>query len=127
MKLPQTPPLKPQHQKLDDPRITPEMRKAAEGLESVFTQEIMKAMRSTVEESEFSLNNTATNIYQGMLDEEYSDISARKNSLGLSNQILDYWLRSMPTTQYNSNKDPQPDTHSVVGRTGGTHEGQSIE
>ena len=108
----------------DDPRITPEMRKAAEGMESVFTGEMLKAMRTTVEPSEFSLHNSASDIYQGMLDQEYSDIAARQNSLGLSNQILDYWLRSDSKEQYNKIRNSQLPAHTA-GRTGGTHEGQS--
>ncbi len=102
-----------QHQKNDDPRITPEMRKAAEGLEATFTSEMIKAMRSTAEPSEFSLHNTASDIYQGMLDQEYADISAKGNSLGLSEQIIDYWLRSQPQPKYNSNRSQG---------TGGTNE-----
>jgi Rod binding domain-containing protein len=139
MKLPPVSPLKndpvldqPQakraRQHRDDPRITPEMRKAAQGLESVFTSEMMKAMRSTVEESEFSLKNSATDIYQSMLDQEYAETAAKQNSLGLSQQILDYWLRSMPQDQYNNERNPQVPPavkHTASGRTGGTHEDQS--
>ena len=95
------------------------MRKAAEGLEAVFTSQMLKAMRSTVEESEFSLHNSATDIYQGMLDQEYADTAAHMNSLGLSNQIIDYWLRSQPNPQYNKEVTQR--------RTGGTNEGQSSE
>ena len=95
------PPAPLHHQKVDDQRITPEMRKAAEGLEAVFTSEMIKAMRSTAEPSEFSLHNSASDIYQGMLDQEYADISAKGNSLGLSQQIIDYWLRSQPEAKYN--------------------------
>jgi Rod binding domain-containing protein len=134
MKLPQTPPLKSglksPNQKIDaqsDSRITPQMRKAAEGLEAVFTQEMVKAMRGTVEESEFSLHNSATDLYQGMLDEEYSDIAAKQNSLGLSNQIIDYWLRSQPSPQYNNSQHHQPVTQPVARGTGGTDENQSSE
>lgn len=101
------------HQKNDDPRISPEMRKAAEGLESTFTSEMIKAMRSTEEPSEFSLHNSASDIYQGMLDQEYADISAKGDSLGLSQQIIDYWLRSQPQPKYNNNRSQG---------TGGTHE-----
>lgn len=135
MKTPPIPPLKtPQvehnraRQTRDDPRITEEMRKAAEGLEAVFTGEMLKAMRNNVDESEFSLKNSATEIYQGMLDSEYSEIAAKQNSLGLSQQILDYWLRSMPQEQYNDRRNPQvqePVKAGKSGRTGGTHEGQS--
>ncbi len=87
------------HQKNDDPRITPEMRQAAEGLESAFTSQMINAMRATAEPSEFSLHNTASDIYQGMLDQEYADISAKGNNLGLSQQIIDYWLRSQPQSK----------------------------
>ena len=110
-------------QKTDTSRASPEMRKAAEGLEAVFTSEMMKAMRGTVEKYEFSLHNSASDIYEGMLDQEYADISARQNSIGLSEQILDYWLRSQPDPKYNQKKSP--DVGSV--RTGGTHEDQSNE
>jgi Rod binding domain-containing protein len=109
------------------------MRKAAEGLESVFAQQMMKTMRETVEPSEFSLHNSASDIYQGMLDEEYSDMAAKTNSLGLSNQILDYWLREKGSPQYNSHKGVSPQTasshHEGNSRlsTGGTHADQSDE
>ncbi len=118
MNLPRIPPQK-HPQKIDTSKATPEMRKAAEGLESVFTGEMMKAMRGTVDTSEFSLRNSASDIYQGMLDEEYADTAARVNSIGLSEQILDYWLRSQPNPQYT--KD------SGTASTGGTNEGQSSE
>lgn len=84
---------KVEHQK-NDTRITPEMRQAAEGLEAAFTSQMVKAMRDTEEPSEFSLHNSASDIYQGMLDQEYADISAKGNNLGLSQQIIDYWLRT---------------------------------
>jgi len=124
MKLPpQAPKIQAENQRIDDPRISPEMRKAAEGLESIFTSEMMKAMRGTVEKSEFSLHNTASDVYEGMLDQEYAEISARQNSIGLSGQIIDYWLRSQPDPKYNQKRSP--DVGSV--RTGGTHEGKSNE
>jgi flagellar protein FlgJ len=103
------------HQKNDDPRVTPEMKKAAEGLEATFMSEMIKSMRETAEPSEFSLRNSASDIYQGMLDQEYADISASANSLGLSQQIIDYWLRSVPQPQYNERRD------RTLG-TGGTNE-----
>jgi Rod binding domain-containing protein len=124
MKLPQTvPPIQRSQQNFDDPRITPEMRKAAEGLEAIFTSEMVKAMRGTVEKSEFSLHNSASDVYEGMLDQEYAEVSARQNAIGLSGQILDYWLRSMPDPKYNQKRSS--DAGSV--RTGGTHEDQSSE
>jgi Rod binding domain-containing protein len=107
-------PQKVNHQNNDDPRVTPEMRKAAEGLEAQFTSMMVDAMRKTEgEPNEFSLHNSASDIYQGMLDQEYADISAKGNSLGLSQQIIDYWLRSQPQPKYNISRSQG---------TGGTHE-----
>lgn len=134
MKTPPTlpPSTQPPRQIHDDPRVTPEMVKAAKNLEAVFTQEMMKAMRNTVEESEFSLNNSATEIYRDMLDQEYAEVSANQNSLGLSRQIIDYWLRSMPSQNYNQGRNveetkPQNSRSGpgLTSRTGGTNEGQS--
>lgn len=86
-------------------KIDPRLKEAADGLESVFFSQMVKAMRGTVEPSEFSLHNQASDIYQGMLDSEYSDIAARTNSLGLSELIQDYWLRTQGSAQYNGNKE----------------------
>ena len=129
MRVPQAPLVPPENPKADqkvDRNVSSEMRKAAEGLESVFTTQMMKAMRATVEPSEFSLHNSASDIYQGMLDEEYSDIASHTNSLGLSEQIIDYWLRDKATPQYNQNKGATTPAGSL-GKvsTGGTHEDQS--
>lgn len=110
-------------QNIDDPRISPEMRQAADGLETIFTSQMLKAMRGTVERSEYSLRNSASDIYEGMLDQEYAEISARQRSIGLSQQIIDYWLRSQPDPKYNEKRNS--DVSSV--RTGGTHEGQFNE
>ena len=124
MKLPPATPQPTNSQQIsDDPRVTPEMRKAAEGLEAMFTSEMMKAMRGTVQKSEFSLHNSASDVYEGMLDQEYAEVSARQNAIGLSGQILDYWLRSMPDPKYNQKRSL--DAGSV--RTGGTHEDKSSE
>ena len=124
MSLSRIPPSpQPVHQNNDAREVPPEYRKAAEGLEAVFTQEMMKAMRGTVEKSEFSLENSATGIYQGMLDSEYAEVAARQNSLGLAEQIVDYMLRSRENANYNGNTGRHPGSMS----TGGTHEGQSSQ
>lgn len=105
-----------------DPRVTDEMREAADGIEAMFTGEMLKAMRKTVETSEYSLQNSASEIYQSLLDQEYAQIAANKNALGLSEQIIEYWLRSMPEPQYNGER-----TSPISPSTGGTNEGQSGE
>ena len=128
VKPPQAP-LNPLHARVQkvDREVPAEMRKAAEGLEAVFASQMMKAMRETVEPSEFSLHNSASDIYQGMLDEQYSDIAAHQNSLGLSGQIIDYWLRDKQVPTYNQEKGAAKAPVVSKVSTGGTHEDQSNE
>ena len=129
MKIPQAS-LNSINQQKNDREVPEEMKKAAEGLESVFASQMLKAMRQTIEPSEFSLHNSATDIYQGMLDQEYSDIAAHTNSLGLSEQIIDYWLRESKDPRYNQEKGAAQHSGKNTGRnsamsTGGTHEDKS--
>lgn len=70
--------------------IDPTVRKAAEGLESLFMDTMFRTMRGTVQKSELSLDNGATEIYRGMLDSEVAKTSARNNSIGLADQIVAY-------------------------------------
>ncbi len=79
---------------------TPEMENAAQGIESMFIDAMMQAMRSESEDNEFSLNNSASKMYQSMLDSEYAEIASRTKSLGISQQIIDYWL----SQQYNQKR-----------------------
>jgi Rod binding domain-containing protein len=96
-----------------DPRIV----EAAQGLEAVFAHEMLRAMRNTVEKSDLSLDNSASDIYQGMLDQEYSEVASRTNSLGLAQQIIDYLTRDTYT-------NPRGNLSSDA-RTGGTHASES--
>jgi Rod binding domain-containing protein len=92
--------------------VDPQIRKAAEGLESMFMNQMMQAMRNTVQESEFSLENPATKIYRGMLDSEISQQAARTNSIGLADQIIAY----LEQRGYTGNKAPR--TGSVAPLAG---------
>lgn len=70
--------------------VDPQIREAAEGLEAMFLNTMLTAMRGTVQESEYSLENPATKIYRGMLDQEIAGKTARNNSVGLADQIIAY-------------------------------------
>ena len=94
--------------------IDPAIKKAAEGLESLFLDTMFRTMRNTVQKSELSLDNSATEIYRGMLDSEVAKSSAKNNSgIGLADQIVAY----LESRGYN--------TKSTQGRTGGTNESKS--
>jgi Rod binding domain-containing protein len=93
MKIPPSSPLSPETRQISDGRkkdVDPQIRAAAEGLEAMFLNTMMQAMRGTVQESEYSLENPATKIYRGMLDSEIAEKTARTNSVGLADQIIAY-------------------------------------
>ena len=117
--------------------VDPTIRKAAEGLESMFMNTMMQAMRNTVQDSEFSMENQATKIYRGMLDSEISQTAARTNSIGLADQIIAYleqrgYTGSQGSVHGGSKPVAAPESHSVKAapssptrdaegdRTGGT-------
>ncbi len=113
---PLSPPLNQSSQNLDRPakvgpksreNVDPQVRAAAEGLEAMFLNTMLTAMRGTVQESEYSLENPATKIYRGMLDQEVASQTARNNSVGLADQIVAY----LEQRGYNSNQAP------IHGRT----------
>lgn len=112
---PLSPPLNRPGQAFDAPKVAkrsredvdPQIRAAAEGLEAMFLNTMLTAMRGTVQESEYSLENPATKIYRGMLDQEVASQTARNNSVGLADQIIAY----LEQRGYNSNQAP------VSGRT----------
>jgi Rod binding domain-containing protein len=104
-------------QKTERQAVDPRIVEAAQGLEAVFAHEMLRAMRNTIEKSDLSLDNSASDIYQGMLDQEYSEVASRTNSLGLAQQIIDYLTRDTYTK-------PRGNTSSDA-RTGGTHASES--
>lgn len=76
--------------RVDRSKVDPGTVRAAEGMETMFLDYMMKIMRSTVPESEMSLNNTATEIYQQSLDSEYAKRAANAGGVGLADQIIAY-------------------------------------
>jgi len=115
MKVPPLSPPNPYGQKVDGAGpvkksradVDPQIREAAEGLEAMFVNNMLTAMRGTVQESEFSLENPATKIYRGMLDSEVAGQIARNNSVGLADQIIAY----LEQRSYNGKQAP------IHGRT----------
>ena len=87
---------------------------AAQGMESMFLDYMMKVMRQTVPKNEFSMDSPAIEIYRGMLDSEIADRASKTQGVGLADQIIDY-LDSARYTEIRNRRPPS---------TGGTHEGQ---
>jgi flagellar protein FlgJ len=88
LKAPTTPPRR--MPKVDRSQVNPEIVKAAEGMEAMFIDYMMKVMRQTVPKNDMDLESPATEIYQGMLDSEYSQQAAHHGGIGLAEQIIAY-------------------------------------
>ena len=75
---------------VDRSKVDPEVLKAAEGMEAMFLDYMMKVMRETVPKNDMDLESPATNIFRGMLDTEYAEKAAHRGGIGLSDQIIAY-------------------------------------
>ncbi len=64
-----------------------ELKKVARDFESLFMDIVLKAMRQSVVKSGLIDGGNAEEIYQGMLDSEYSKIMAEQGTTGLAQMI----------------------------------------
>lgn len=93
--------------------VDPALVDAAQGMEAMFLDYLMKVMRQTVPKNDMSLENPATEIYRSMLDSEVAQKAARTQGVGLADQIIDY----LDPSRYNQ-------VRSRPVSTGGTYEGK---
>ena len=101
--------------KIDRSQVDPMIVQAAEGMESMFLDYMMKVMRQSVPKNEMDLSNPATEIYQGMLDSETAQRAARTGGVGLADQIIAY----LDSRRYNL-PDAQGGAMKYRKSTGGT-------
>jgi len=109
--------------------VDPQIREAAEGMEAMFLDYMMKSMRQTVPKSELSMENQATEIYRGMMDSELAEKTAKSsvNGVGLADQIIAY-LEARSYNQGNGKTNDgrlQSYSSSTVSTGGTPHAGQS--
>jgi flagellar protein FlgJ len=95
----------------------PAIVEAAQGMEAMFLDYLMKVMRQTVPKNEMDLESGATEIYRSMLDSEVAQKSAQSQGVGLADQLIDY-LDSSRYTQMRTNPGPK------MGPKGVGHEGR---
>lgn len=114
-------------QAVDRTKVDPKIVQAAEGMEGMFLDYLMKVMRSTVPKSEMSMESPATDIYRSMLDSEIAQKAARTQGVGLADQIIAY-LQPESYHQPKGSYSPATSQRKAPSddRTGGTHEGQPI-
>ncbi|MCC7440149.1 MAG: rod-binding protein [Bdellovibrionales bacterium] len=114
---------------IDRSKVDPQIVKAAEGMEALFLDHMMQAMRKTVPKGEMGLHNAATEIYEGMLDAEYAKKAAGAGGYGMADLIIAY----MDSGRYNAVRGPgavpgrQPVGPTAANSTGGTNEGRQSE
>jgi flagellar protein FlgJ len=99
--------------KIDRNTVDPQIRKAAEGMEGMFLDYMMKVMRQTVPKNEMDLENPATEIYRSMLDSEVAQKAVHSGGVGLADQIIAY----LQSERYNLK---QGQSNAPMARTGGT-------
>lgn len=99
---------------IDRSKVDPKVLAAADGMEAVFLDMMMKEMRQSVGEDPASPSSQATKIYTSMFDSEVAQRAAEQGGLGISDSIIAY----LQSNGYTGNQGP-------AQRTGGTsHEGQ---
>lgn len=65
------------------------LKEASKDFESIFVHSLMKAMRSTIQKSDFINGGNAENIYQDMLDDEYSKTVVKRADFGIAKKIYE--------------------------------------
>ncbi len=75
---------------IDRSKVDPKILEAAEGMEAMFIDYMMKVMRETVPKNEMDLESPASQIYRGMQDSEYAQKAAHQGGVGLADQVIAY-------------------------------------
>lgn len=109
---------------VDKRRVDPQTLEAAQGMEAMFLDYMMKVMRETVPKQDNDLESPATRIYRGMQDSEFAKRAAQAGGIGLADQIVAYLEAQRYTL---------PRGHGVPSRAepakavqGVSHEGQPV-
>ena len=91
---------------IDLSRVDPRLIKAAKGFEAHFMKQMVRAMRSTVQESEATRNNKELQLFRGMLDDHYVESVTNVDGIGIAQIIIRHLLErtnSLPTTRTSGN------------------------
>jgi flagellar protein FlgJ len=91
---------------VDRSKVDPRIRQAAEGMEAMFLDYLMKTMRETVPKNDLDLENAGSKIYRGMLDSEIAQQAARQGGIGLAEPIIAY----LESQGYTKQADPSAST-----------------
>ncbi|MFZ9521614.1 MAG: rod-binding protein [Silvanigrellaceae bacterium] len=91
-----------------------EAEKAAQEFETLFVDMMVKSMRQTAVPEDSS---NAEDIYQGMLDSEYSKSMTTANNFGIREQILNWMEQADPTLKTANTQKTKSQTEDVSAET----------
>lgn len=91
------------HTHTDRSQVDPQIIQAAEGMEALFLDYMMKVMRQTIPKNEMDLESSATRIYRSLMDSEYATKAAQVGGIGLAEQIINYLTLHQSTPVQNKN------------------------
>jgi Rod binding domain-containing protein len=118
---------------VDRSKVDPGTLQAAEGMEAMFLDYMMKVMRETVPKNDMDLESSASGIYRSLQDSEIAHKAAKQGGIGLADQLIAY-LESQRYTLPREHGVPAgaESSKAVEGSkssgTGGTHhEGQPVQ
>jgi peptidoglycan hydrolase FlgJ len=86
----------PAELKVETPNKPPEdpaLRKVARQYEALFLNQLVSAMRKTVQKGGFVPESNAQKVYQSMLDSEHAEQMAQTDQIGLSNMLYEHLLQ----------------------------------
>jgi flagellar protein FlgJ len=90
---------------VDRQKVDPNLVKAAEGMEAMFLDYLMKVMRDTVPSERTGADASAHQFYSGMRDSEFAQAAAKRGGIGLADQIIAY----MESQRYNGKQGSKLD------------------
>ncbi|MEZ7891659.1 MAG: rod-binding protein [Candidatus Wallbacteria bacterium] len=71
------------------------LKDAAKDFESIFVHSLIKTMRSSVPKDGLISGGNAENIYQDMLDEQYSKIIVKRADMGIAKNIYEQFSKTV--------------------------------
>lgn len=71
------------------------LKDTAKDFESIFVHNLIKSMRSSIPKDRLISGGNAENIYQDMLDEQYSKIIVKRADMGIAKNIYEQFSKSI--------------------------------
>ena len=72
-----------------------QLKQTAAEFESIFVHNLLKTMRSTIQKTNIISGGNAENIYQDMLDENYSKIAVQRSDFGIARKVYEQFSKTI--------------------------------